>query len=162
MNLIALYQRLDGATARLARALAPLFTLGVRGWVGWVFIKSGWLKFTTFDNTRYLFHEEYHVPVLPPDVAAVIGTAGELGFGTLIVLGIAGRLSAFGLSAVNVMAVISYSHVLFAEGFEAALGQHILWGFMLLVLMVHGPGSWSLDRLVTRWLPASGGSLRLI
>ena len=109
-----------------------------------------------------MFYEEYHVPVLPPDLAAVIGTAGELSFGTLIVLGIAGRLSAFGLSAVNVMAVISYSHGLFSEGFEAALGQHILWGFMLLVLMVHSPGRGSLDRLLARGLSTSSASLRLI
>ena len=101
--------------------------------------------------------------MLPPDLAAVIGTAGELSFGTLIVLGIAGRLSAFGLSAVNVMAVISYSHGLFSEAFEAALGQHILWGFMLLVLMVHSPGrGLTLDRLLARGLSTSSASLRLI
>jgi uncharacterized membrane protein YphA (DoxX/SURF4 family) len=35
--------------------------------------------------------------------------------------------------------------VLLTEGFEAALGQHYLWGFMLLVLVVFGPGRWALD-----------------
>jgi putative oxidoreductase len=43
------------------------------------------------------------------------------------------------------MAVVAYAHVLFDEGFEAALGQHYLWGMMLLVVLVFGPGRWSLD-----------------
>jgi len=43
------------------------------------------------------------------------------------------------------MAVVSYAHVLLSEGFEAALGQHYLWGTLLLVLIVFGPGRWSLD-----------------
>jgi len=51
---------------------------------------------------------------------------------------------------VNVIAVVSYAHVLLTEGFEAALGQHYLWGFMLLVLAVMGPGRWSADALLDR------------
>jgi uncharacterized membrane protein YphA (DoxX/SURF4 family) len=41
--------------------------------------------------------------------------------------------------------VVSYAHVLLTEGFEAAVGQHYLWGFALLVLAVFGPGKASLD-----------------
>jgi putative oxidoreductase len=52
-----------------------------------------------------------------------------------------------GLFAVNAMAVIAYAHVLLSEGLEAALGQHLLWGYMLAVLAVYGPGAWSLDRV---------------
>jgi uncharacterized membrane protein YphA (DoxX/SURF4 family) len=56
------------------------------------------------------------------------------------------------------MAVISYRQVLLAEGSEAALGQHILWGFMLLILAVFGPGRFALDgwlegRLAARCRP---------
>ena len=63
----------------------------------------------------------------------------------LLVVGLLTRFAALGLSAVNVLAVISYAHVLLAEGFEAALGQHYLWGTLLLVVLVFGPGRWSLD-----------------
>jgi len=66
----------------------------------------------------------------------------------LLIVGLAGRLSAAGLFAVNVMAVVSYAHVLLTEGFEAAVGQHYLWGFALLVLVVFGPGRMSLDYLL--------------
>jgi len=49
---------------------------------------------------------------------------------------------------VNLMAVISYRQVLLAEGYEAALGQHILWGFMLAMLAIYGLGAIAADRLL--------------
>lgn len=130
--------------------LQPLLALGVRIWVGLQFWKSGLLKLSSWDTTLYLFNNEYHTPLLPPEVAAVAGTFGELFFPILLWLGLFGRVGALGMFAVNAMAVISYRQVLLAEGFEAALAQHVLWGFMLIVLMVYGPGKLSLDHLLFR------------
>jgi putative oxidoreductase len=59
-------------------------------------------------------------------------------------------ITAIGLFAVNAMAVISYANVLLAEGYEAALGQHVLWGSLLLFLIIYGPGKLSLDYLLNR------------
>lgn len=130
--------------------LQSLLALGVRLWVSWQFIASGLLKINSWDTTLALFENEYHTPVLPPHVAAVVGTFGELFFPMLLVLGLTGRLAALGLFAVNAMAVYSYKDVLFSEGFEAAIGQHYLWGFMLVVLAVYGPGLFSVDGVLTR------------
>jgi len=141
---------LHAALARLLDKLQPLALLAARLYLADVFIKSGWIKFTSWDSTVDLFTTEYHVPVLPPLPAAVMGTFGELFFPTLLVLGLFGRLGALGTFFVNAMAVISYSHVLLGEGFEAALGQHILWGTLALGLIVFGPGSISVDRLLER------------
>ncbi len=138
--------------ARSADSLQPLFLLATRWYVSWQFLKSGWIKVTSWQSTLYLFREEYHVPLMPPHVAAVTGAFGELFFPTLLVLGIGGRIGPLGLSAVNIMAVISYRQVLLAEGFEAALAQHVLWGFMLLLLVVFGNGSLALDRLIAKRL----------
>jgi putative oxidoreductase len=80
----------------------------------------------------------------------VVGTFGELFFPVLLILGLFGRLGALGTFAVNAMAVISYAHVLLTEGFEAAIGQHILWGTLLLGLTVFGPGKISLDYWLER------------
>ena len=146
-------ESLAGAHARLARAmdrLQSLLLLVTRCYVGWQFTKSGWLKFTSWETTLSLFRDEYHVPLLPPQLAAVLGTCGELGFPVLLYLGLFTRLGALGTLFVNVMAVISYRQVLLAEGFEAALGNHILWGFMLLVVLVFGPGRFSLDAWLER------------
>jgi putative oxidoreductase len=138
------------AFGRLLDKLQPLALLAARIYVAKIFIWSGWLKLTAWDQTVELFTSEYHVPVLSPLPAAVLGTFGELFFPTLLVLGLFGRIGALGTFAVNAMAVISYSHVLFGEGFEAAIGQHILWGTLTLGLTVFGPGALSLDRLLER------------
>jgi len=39
---------------------------------------------------------------------------------------------------------------LLAEGSEAALGQHVLWGFMLFTLAVFGPGRIAVDTWLER------------
>ena len=90
-----------------------------------------------------LFHDEYRVPLLPPTLAAVVGTARELILPVLLIVGLAGGLSALGLFALNAIAVISYAHVLLSKGFEAAVAQHYLWGFMFSF-------SWCTDRGVSR------------
>jgi putative oxidoreductase len=150
MSLLDKISAPDALAARLLNPLQSLFALGARVYVSWQFLKSGYLKVTSWDSTLYLFENEYHTPLLPPHVAAVAGAFGELFFPTLLVLGIVGRLSAIGLFAVNAMAVISYSQVLLAEGSEAALGQHILWGTLLVFLIIYGPGKFSLDYLLNR------------
>lgn len=145
--------RIGGINERAATALAPLeplLLLVLRLYVSWQFLKSGWLKLQDWETTRFLFEEEYKVPLLSPGLAAALGTAGELVFPLLLVIGLFGRLAALGLSAVNVVAVLAYAHVLMSEGFEAALGQHYFWGLMLLVLVVSGPGRWSADALIDR------------
>ena len=149
MNAAFISRPLD-LLARALDSLRPVYLLATRWYVSWQFLKSGWLKVTSWQSTLSLFEDEYHVPLLPPHVAAVVGAFGELFFPTLLVLGLAGRIGPLGLFAVNLMAVISYSHVLFAEGFEAALAQHVLWGFMLLTLALYGNGPLALDRLLLR------------
>ena len=124
--------------------------LATRLWVSWQFLKSGWLKLTNWDVTLELFRSEYQVPLLPPTLAAVCGTFGELFFPLLLVLGLLTRFGALGLFAVNAIAVISYWHVLGGEGYEAALAQHVLWGYMLAVLAVCGGGAFSLDEKLGR------------
>ena len=140
----------DALAARLLNFLQSPFALGARLYVSWQFLKSGYLKVTSWDSTLSLFENEYHTPLLSPHVAAVAGAFGELFFPTLLVLGFVGRLSAIGLFAVNAMAVISYRQVLLAEGFEAALAQHVLWGTLLVFLMIYGPGKFSLDFVLNR------------
>ena len=145
MNIAAAIGRPLRALDRILDALQPVFALGARWWVSWQFLKSGMLKLEDWETTLFLFQEEYHTPVLSPFLAAVIGTFGELFFPLLLIVGLFGRLAAVGLLAVNVMAVVSYAHVLLTPGFEAALGQHYLWGTLLAMLAVYGPGRLSLD-----------------
>jgi len=150
LNLVAAHAVLG----RLLDHFRSLVLLATRFYVGWQFWKSGWLKVTSWSSTLELFRSEYHVPLLPPPVAAVTGATGELFFPALLFLGLFSRVGAVGAFFVNAMAVISYRQVLLAEGSEAALGQHVLWGFMLLVLAVFGPGRIALDSLLESRLAA--------
>jgi len=143
--------------ARALNAAQSLFALALRWYVSWQFIKSGWLKVTSWDTTLWLFENEYRTPLLSPTIAAFAGVFGELVFPALLVLGFATRLGALGLFAVNALAVISYSHVLLMPGMEAALAQHVLWGLMVLTVMIYGPGKFSLDYWLTRSRAPAGG-----
>ena len=154
MNYLLKLVAAHAALGRLLDHLRSLVLLGTRFYVGWQFWKSGWLKVTSWSSTLELFRSEYHVPLLPPPVAAVTGAGGELFFPALLFLGLFSRVGALGAFFVNAMAVISYRQVLLAEGSEAALGQHILWGFMLLILAVFGPGKVALDAWLESGLAA--------
>jgi putative oxidoreductase len=139
-------QRLRKAIAAL-ETLQPLAQLAARFYVAHVFFLSGLTKLHDWDTTLALFTDEYHVPLLPPAVAAVAGTSGELGLSLLLALGLAGRFAAAGLSVVNVVAVISLADIA-----PAALQQHQFWGSLLIGLLLWGPGSWSLDRWLLKRL----------
>jgi len=123
--------------------------LGIRLYVGWQFFASGKLKLMDWGSTLALFHDEYHVPVLPPDVAAVFGTFGELAFPLLLFVGLFSRPAALGLFAVNLMAVISYPDLWTFEC-PAAIQSHLYWGMLLLVPLTAGGGRLSLDWLRRR------------
>lgn len=142
-TLVSVAQRVIAA---LEQAQAPAL-LAARLYVAQAFFASGLTKLRDWETTLALFSDEYHVPLLPPEVAAVAGTAGELLLPVLLVLGLGGRFAALGLSIVNAVAVISL-----AEIAPAALQQHLLWGCLLAGVLLWGPGRWSLDRFVMPWL----------
>lgn len=127
--------------------LSPLVDLTLRLWVANVFWKSGLTKIQSMDSTIMLFTHEYQVPILSPEMAAYLGTFTELVFPVLLVLGLGGRFAAFVLFVFNIVAVISYP-TLEAAGVE----QHQIWGLMLLVTLLHGPGKLSVDHFLRpRW-----------
>jgi putative oxidoreductase len=124
-----------------------LWALTIRLYVGWQFFKAGLTKIADWESTLALFRDEYSVPLLPPDVAAVAGTFGELVFPVLLFVGLLSRPAALGLFVVNAMAVISYP-ALFGFECPAAINDHFCWGALLLVIVAFGPGRFSLDHLL--------------
>ena len=126
--------------------LSNVFDLGIRLYVSRVFFLSGLTKIRDWETTVTLFREEYHVPLLPPELAAFMGTAGELVLPVFLTLGLATRFAALGLTFVNIMAVVSYWHFLMSAA--PALAQHVYWGTLILVVLLHGPGRISLDAIV--------------
>jgi putative oxidoreductase len=113
-----------------------------RLYVGSVFFMAGLTKIRDWDTTLALFADEYHVPLLSPTVAAIMGTGGELVLPVLLVLGLFGRFAALGLFVMNIVAVASLSEIA-----PAALQQHQFWGSLLAGLAIWGVGQWSVDYL---------------
>lgn len=124
--------------------ITPLADLLARVWVAKVFFQAGLLKIQAWSSTVMLFTHEYHVPFLSPYTAAVIGTWAELILPILLVVGFGGRIMIFIFFAYNVIAVISYPYLWTADG-ALGLAQHINWGLLLMLLMCHGSGKWSID-----------------
>ena len=128
---------------QLINSLQPVALLAARLYVAWVFFAAGLTKIKDWDSTLFLFEEEYHVPFIPFELAAYLGTAGEIVLPILLVLGLAGRFSALGLSFINIIAVISL-----AEIAPAALYLHILWGVLLLQILLFSSDKISVDKLI--------------
>jgi len=135
------YIRAEG----LMDKLQSLFALAIRLYLARVFIASALTKLHDWNITLALFENEYHVPLLSPAAAAFLGTAAELGLPILIVAGLGTRFAALALFVFNLVAATSYPDLS-----DAGLKDHILWGTLMLVLAVYGPGRFSLDRLLTR------------
>lgn len=123
--------------------LQPLASLAARIYVGWVFFASGLTKLRDWESTLFLFEEEYAVPFINFELAAWLGTAGELILPVLLILGLGGRFAALGLSIVNIVAVVSLEAIA-----PAAYTLHVLWGLLLAHIVLWGPGIISLDKLV--------------
>ncbi|MDA8095617.1 MAG: DoxX family protein [Betaproteobacteria bacterium] len=136
------------AWASLTRALEWLQSpalLAARLYVADVFFASGLESLRSWDATLWLYQNMFQVPLLPPDVAAVAGTAGELLLPPLVAFGVFGRFGALGLFVVNAVAFLSYRHTLPVPSLTPAALFHAIWGILIALVVLWGPGRWSVD-----------------
>ncbi len=149
------------STFRFDQALSDwggsLLALSLRLYLGWIFFKAGLTKIGDWDSTLFLFRDEYSVPLLSPEAAAVMGTAGELALPLLLFIGLLSRPAALGLFMVNLMAVVSYPQ-LFSFDCPAAINDHRYWGILLLALLAYGPGRFSLDAILKARRPPTSSA----
>ncbi len=146
LKLHRILTRFDAAISRQGWALLGLL---LRVFVGWQFLHSGLLKLANWEGTLELFRDEYHVPLLSPDLAAYLGTAGELALPIFLFVGLFSRPAALALFFVNLMAVVSYP-ALWMFDCPAAITDHLYWGLILVILTVNGVGRASLDHFLTQ------------
>lgn len=146
---------------------APGWTTGIRALVRWlerfpmavfqllfricpavVFWDSGMTKIPSWDTTVLLFENEYRVPLLPAETAAMLAVAIELSCPVLLVIGLATRVATLPMLAMTaVIQVFVYPE---------SWGQHLTWAAMLLFVLTRGPGPISLDRVLARRWSLSG------
>ncbi|HEC14006.1 MAG TPA: DoxX family protein [Acidiferrobacteraceae bacterium] len=130
---------------KFLEVLRPLLDIGIRLYVANVFFFSGLLKTDSWWKTLSQFERDFHVPLLSPEVAAYLGTGAELILPVFLVLGLGGRAAAIGLFIFNAVAIIS-----FPELAGTGLTLHHLWGLLLLVTLIHGPGKLSIDHFIRK------------
>ena len=140
---VALY---DGLVVLIERFATPVLDLAIRLWMARVFFNSGLVKIRDWESTIYLFQEEYRVPVLPPEVAALIGTTFELGMPIFLTLGLFARAAA--LPLIGMSLVIQF--VLGGRSPDYDNVEHFYWLFLLAVIVIRGPGLLSVDALLKR------------
>ncbi|MCU0919339.1 MAG: DoxX family protein [Burkholderiaceae bacterium] len=93
-----------------------------------------------------LFRDEYRLPLLSPELGAVLAAFGEHVLPLMLLLGLGTRFAALGLLVMTaVIQLLVY---------PTAYATHGVWAAVLLWLMVRGPGVVSLDHvLATRRAP---------
>jgi putative oxidoreductase len=109
-----------------------------------VFFRSGLTKLESWSMTVMLFQEEYRVPVLPAEYAAVTATLFELSCPVLLVLGLATRLSALPLLGMTIVIQIFV--------YPTSWVDHTMWAALLTLLIARGAGPVSVDRVLRRVL----------
>ncbi|HEV7164747.1 MAG TPA: DoxX family protein [Gammaproteobacteria bacterium] len=157
MNMFTKIQGLYGKLVGWLDYGKPVVDLGLRLWVADAFFRSGLVKISNMDSTIDLFTNTYHVQFLPPVFAAYLGTGVELVVPVLLAFGIFGRLTAGFMFVYNLICVISFPD-LWPDGFwtglfGTAFKDHKIWGLMLLVTFIYGPGKLSVDYLVMKFFP---------
>ena len=91
---------INGLIGFMARIPYSLIALIGRLAIGMVFWNSGrskvdgWNIFHVNDKTAFLFKEEYKLPFVPPDLAALAAQIAEHVLPALIIIGLATRFSA--------------------------------------------------------------------
>jgi len=134
-----LYLRYTFGSAALEK-LHFLVSISARLYIAQVFFLAGLTKLRDWDTTLFLFEEEYQVPFISYELAAYVGTFGELFFPVLLALGLASRFSAVALSVVNIVAVVSLEEIA-----PAAYYLHVIWGVLLIQTVIYGAGILSVD-----------------
>ena len=137
MSLIA---RIDGLRCTARRFPISLLEFGMRLAVGATFFRSGMNKAEDFNNAIVLFRDEYRLPLLPPEIAAYIGTTVELTAPVLLTLGIFARLGAAAL----LFMTLTIQFLVYPENWP----EHLMWASILAYVLSRGPGALSIDRLV--------------
>lgn len=105
-----------------------------------VFFRSGTQKLSDWSATLMLFQNEYHVPILPPNLAAYLAASLELGGSTLVLVGLFTRAS--------VTALLGMTTVIEIFVYPMAWPDHVQWLAFMFILFARGPGRISLDALL--------------
>ena len=153
----ALQRLIAQANALFGRIPGTLIAMVARFSIAGVFWKSGQTKIEGLsidivsgefslglprltDSALFLFKEEYSLPLIAPELAAVMAAFAEHLFPILLLLGLATRFSALALLVMTLTIQIFV--------YPGAWATHGIWAAVLLYLMTYGAGWFSMDKLI--------------
>jgi putative oxidoreductase len=94
------------------------------------------------DSAVTLFREEYRLPLVAPELAAVLAATGEHVLPVLLLLGLGTRFAALGLLGMTLVIQLLV--------YPGAYATHGTWAALLLLLAARGGGVLSLDHWLAR------------
>lgn len=100
--------------------------------------KPDWPRLS--DSAVALFRDEYKLPLIPPEPAALLAATAEHVLALLVLIGLATRLSALGLLGMTLIIQVFV--------YPGAYATHGTWAAVLLFLIARGPGRVSLDHWI--------------
>ena len=121
-----------------------ILAVPLRFGLAWIFWSSAQVKLLNWERAVQQFADEFHVPLLPPDVAASMTLAIEIACPILLVIGLLTRLA--------VTVLLGMTAVIQIFVFPEAWPTHLQWTAMMLVLLCRGAGVFSADHFLWRWL----------
>lgn len=135
---------------RLSSKLQSAFLLVLRLYWGWSFFQTGKGKLMNLDQTTEFF-STLHIPF--PSMNAALAGATECFGGLLLLLGLASRLTALPLIATMIVAYLTAEievvKNIFNDPDKFTTADPFLFLFAAVIVLVFGPGAFSLDCLIT-------------
>jgi putative oxidoreductase len=130
--------------AQLERFPPSILQFLFRFSIAYTFWNAGIVKIQSWQPTVALFANEYRVPILPPELAAMLAAAVELTCPVLLVFGLATRLATLPMLG---MTIVIQTFV-----YPDLWHIHLLWATILVFILTKGPGAISLDHIIAKAL----------
>lgn len=148
MTVAARFKAVHGRVVDQSVRLEPLAMFFIRVLVARVFLMSGLTKWdglsivpTTYDLFIYEYFGDYGLPEWIFEILVPLASVAEIVLPLLLIVGLFARYAALGLFGMTmVIQLFVYP--------DAWWAVHAWWAAALVLVMVKGPGGWSLDRLV--------------
>jgi putative oxidoreductase len=139
---MSVLERVESALGALGRFPLSILQFLLRLSIASVFWHAGMTKIASWDTTIALFRDEYMVPILPPELAASLAATVELTCPVLLVLGLATRLAT--------LPMLGMTFVIEVFVYPEQWIEHLMWASILVFILTRGPGTISLDHLISR------------
>lgn len=125
----------------LLNTLIPIGDLIARIWVAQIFLLDAWFKLQNWPSTIRLFNNHY---IISSEFSAGLALAAEIILPILLIIGFGGRIMILLFFLFNLISMYTYNFIWTPDGLSN-YNQQMAWAMVLMLLMLHGPGLFSVD-----------------